>query len=231
MFTAARSVQTSAGSSLRSRRGNERHPLDKCRQIGGRLELFDGALYAKARTDCARRGCAPVGRRRSTPRCAPNLVSSFTFRTSLSMLTHRHSVIARTGLGQPRQLPDFGRGCAIHDEEIAHDPLDDVGASCSALSSLSSPRATIFSASSRSGRCNALASSHGARIQTSRSSSVVRITGIALGWIGYDGLRRRRQEAVDEKWPGDRLGLGTALAFEFGPDAREAVLIGNSFRT
>jgi uncharacterized Zn-binding protein involved in type VI secretion len=28
------------------------------------------------------------------------------------------------------------------------------------------------------------ASSHGARIHTSRSSSVVRITGIALGWIG-----------------------------------------------
>jgi hypothetical protein len=27
------------------------------------------------------------------------------------------------------------------------------------------------------------ASSHGARIQKSRSSSVVRITGIALGWI------------------------------------------------
>jgi hypothetical protein len=25
---------------------------------------------------------------------------------------------------------------------------------------------------------------HGARIQTSRSSSVVRITGMALGWIG-----------------------------------------------
>jgi hypothetical protein len=49
----------------------------------------------------------------------------------------------------------------------------------------------------------------------------------------YDGVRRRRQEAVDEMRPGDRLGLGTALAFEFGPDAREAVLIGNSlsFRT
>jgi hypothetical protein len=29
-----------------------------------------------------------------------------------------------------------------------------------------------------------VASSHGARIQTSRSSSVVRITGIAFGWIG-----------------------------------------------
>jgi hypothetical protein len=33
-------------------------------------------------------------------------------------------------------------------------------------------------------RCSALASSHGARIQTSRSSSVVNITGMALGWIG-----------------------------------------------
>jgi hypothetical protein len=31
---------------------------------------------------------------------------------------------------------------------------------------------------------HAFASSHGARIQTSRSSSVIRITGIALGWIG-----------------------------------------------
>jgi hypothetical protein len=34
------------------------------------------------------------------------------------------------------------------------------------------------------GRCSALASSHGARIQTSRSSSVVKITGITLEWIG-----------------------------------------------
>jgi hypothetical protein len=30
----------------------------------------------------------------------------------------------------------------------------------------------------------AFASSHGARIQTSHSSGVVRITGIAFGWIG-----------------------------------------------
>src|SRR5215208_4917698 len=37
--------------------------------------------------------------------------------------------------------------------------------------------------SSGSRRCSAFASSHGALIQTSRSSSVVRITGIALGWI------------------------------------------------
>jgi hypothetical protein len=38
--------------------------------------------------------------------------------------------------------------------------------------------------SSGNGLCSALASSQGARIQTSRSSSVVRITGMALGWIG-----------------------------------------------
>src|ERR1700722_1783704 len=50
-----------------------------------------------------------------------------------------------------------------------------------ALSSLSAPRATIHNASSANGRCNAFASSQGARIHTSRSSSVVRITGIALG--------------------------------------------------
>jgi hypothetical protein len=52
------------------------------------------------------------------------------------------------------------------------------------LSSLSAPRSTIFSVSSGNGRCRTLASSHGARIQTSLSSAVVRITGMALGWIG-----------------------------------------------
>jgi hypothetical protein len=41
-----------------------------------------------------------------------------------------------------------------------------------------------LSASSGSCRCSALASSHGARIHTSRSSSVVRIAGMAFGWIG-----------------------------------------------
>ena len=49
------------------------------------------------------------------------------------------------------------------------------------LSSLFSPRATILIASSGNGRCSALASFHGARIQTSRSPSVSRMTGIALG--------------------------------------------------
>jgi hypothetical protein len=52
------------------------------------------------------------------------------------------------------------------------------------LSSLSGPRITIFSASSGNGRCTALASSQGARIHTSRSSAVVKIAGIAFGWIG-----------------------------------------------
>jgi hypothetical protein len=59
-----------------------------------------------------------------------------------------------------------------------------VGCQTATLFSLSAPLATIFIASSGNGRCNALASSHGARIQTSRSSSLVRITGMAFGWIG-----------------------------------------------
>lgn len=43
------------------------------------------------------------------------------------------------------------------------------------------PVATIRSEPFGKGRCSALASSHGARIQTSCSSAVVRITGIAFG--------------------------------------------------
>jgi hypothetical protein len=53
-----------------------------------------------------------------------------------------------------------------------------------ALSSFSSPRITILSASSDTGRCSALAFSYGARIETSRSSGVVKITGVAFGWVG-----------------------------------------------
>ena len=52
-----------------------------------------------------------------------------------------------------------------------------------AWSSLSAPRATMIIASSGKGRCSAFASSHGARIHMSRSSSVVKITGMALGCI------------------------------------------------
>lgn len=53
-----------------------------------------------------------------------------------------------------------------------------------ALDLLSVPRATMLGASSGNGGCGAFASSHRARIHTSRSSSLVRITGIALGCIG-----------------------------------------------
>ena len=45
------------------------------------------------------------------------------------------------------------------------------------------PRATILSDPSESGRCNFRASSGGAFIQVSTSSGVVRITGIAFGWM------------------------------------------------
>jgi hypothetical protein len=58
------------------------------------------------------------------------------------------------------------------------------GRYAAARSSLSAPRITILSASSGTGRCSALASSHDARIHPSRSSSVCRITGMAFGWIG-----------------------------------------------
>lgn len=54
--------------------------------------------------------------------------------------------------------------------------------------------------SSGDGRCSAFASSQGARIQTSRFSSVVKITGIALGWIVATMLSVPRQETIDEMW-------------------------------
>jgi hypothetical protein len=78
-------------------------------------------------------------------------------------------------VGDLHQLADGGVG--ISESAL----LDELHAA--AWSSLSTPRATILSASSGNGRCNAFASSHGARNQTSGSSSVVRITGIAFGWI------------------------------------------------
>ncbi|TWB03592.1 hypothetical protein FBZ96_10263 [Bradyrhizobium stylosanthis] len=45
------------------------------------------------------------------------------------------------------------------------------------------PRVTIFSAPSASGRCSLSASSAGAVIHVSTSSGVVRIAGIAFGWM------------------------------------------------
>jgi hypothetical protein len=83
-----------------------------------------------------------------------------------------------------------------------------------ARSSLSAPRATISIASSGSGRCSALASAQGARIQTSRSPSVVGITGMALGWIGSTmafGAVVRNQQS---RWrPSTGLALAPQAAF------------------
>jgi hypothetical protein len=45
------------------------------------------------------------------------------------------------------------------------------------------PRATIWSVSSGNGRCSFSASSGAAVIQVSTSDAVVRITGIAFGWM------------------------------------------------
>jgi hypothetical protein len=66
---------------------------------------------------------------------------------------------------------------------ISHDapPLSHV---VSLSPSFFSPRATILNALSDSGRCSASASFGAAVSQASTSSCVVRMTGIALGWIG-----------------------------------------------
>jgi hypothetical protein len=53
-------------------------------------------------------------------------------------------------------------------------------------------RATILVASSGNGRCKTFALSHSARIQTSRSSSVIRIADFAFGCIA-----RRWRSAVE----------------------------------
>jgi hypothetical protein len=88
-------------------------------------------------------------------------------------------------------------------------------------SSLSAPRITILSASSGSGRCIAFASSHGALIQTSRSSSVVRITGMA--WMDRldHGVRRCREKTIDLMRSRHRLRLRAAITVERRPDASE----------
>ena len=72
-----------------------------------------------------------------------------------------------------------------------------------------------------SGRCSDFASSHGARIQTSCSSSVVRIADIALGWLGStvaagDLMRTR---AIQKKAPGF---IGAFHLFAFFDDSLAA---------
>jgi len=79
----------------------------------------------------------------------------------------------------------------------------------------------MVSAPSDNGRCSAFASSHGARIHTSRSSFVAKITGLPSDESAHDRVGRRGQEAVDLMRPRDRLRFGAAVAVERGPDASE----------
>jgi hypothetical protein len=88
-------------------------------------------------------------------------------------------------------------------------------------SSFSAPRATTINSLSGNGLCSAFASSHGARIQTSCSSSLVRITGIAFEWIGST-MAFGDVEAVDEVRAGDRFGLGAPISLELCPDTGES---------
>src|ERR1700677_4286335 len=62
----------------------------------------------------------------------------------------------------------------------------------------------------------------GARIHTSRSSGVVRIAGLALGWIGLTiRVRRCCQESIDQVRTGHRFRLWAAIALERDPEAGE----------
>ena len=63
----------------------------------------------------------------------------------------------------------------------------------------------VFKLSVHTGRCKAFASSQGARIQTSCSSPVVKITGIAFGWIGsttaFGAVMRSRADVYPSPTP------------------------------
>ena len=88
------------------------------------------------------------------------------------------------------------------------------------------------------GRGSDFASSQGASIQTSRSSSVVRITGIAFGWIGsttaLGAVVRRAEASVSSAFTmatlkistgslTSRLGKTTAGAKRHGDDPGDPV--------
>ena len=88
------------------------------------------------------------------------------------------------------------------------------------------PAQTVLTASSVSGRCNALASSHGARI-------IALLVGREdhRHRLGMDRLDHRiwcgGEKAIDEMRSWDRLGLCASVAFEFGPDERRRIAAGS----
>jgi hypothetical protein len=98
---------------------------------------------------------------------------------SIGALVLVAAVLSKFGSGSGPEEP--GRMKVVRFSPNSQRVLRPAKAYAAARSSFSSPRITILSASSGNGRCSALASLHGAGIQTSRSSSVVRITGMAFG--------------------------------------------------
>jgi hypothetical protein len=115
--------------------------------------------------------------------------------------------------GSDPELPDR--------PDVGHSSTADAGSDgprLAVLIFLIRPGIMILRASSGSGRWSALASSQGARIQTSRSSSAVRITGIA--WDGLASRRRlpRRSESLDLMQSRDWLRFRATVALEGGPD-------------
>src|SRR6516225_8736781 len=124
------------------------------------------------------------------------------------------------GLNVVRDLDDLTRGgVRIGEGTFGHELFH-----AAIRSSLSSLRMTILSASSGSGRCSALASSQGARIQTSCSSAVVRITGIAFGWIAEERPILVHREPHHVLLPGLRVRLWRVFSEAVGRD--EASVLG-----
>ena len=80
------------------------------------------------------------------------------------------------------------------------------------------------------GRCSAFASSQGARIQISSSSSVVRMTGIAFSWIGsttaFASVVRKRKRTSPEGNDGETAAARTLPGYRVDRLAGVRELVG-----
>jgi hypothetical protein len=98
----------------------------------------------------------------------------------------KHQCRAKFRFPEVEHPEDPGMIDAFENTELAHrhaaEALSLIGR-CSTRVRISKPRITTLRASSGNGRCSAFALSHGAH-PNARSSSVVRITGMAFAWIG-----------------------------------------------